>query len=628
LFCASAEAQNYNQVVVFGDSSVDSGNYKGLTGAGQNPGGGAPFNNLWNQGVTHGAGVPTTSPGLMSPQVLAAFFGLRADPSGLDQIHPVGTDFATSGAKNVDINTSKNGDFTAAVPTGTQMVNYLASTGGKANPNALYVISSGGNDVAFALGQSGGTDTAPPNYIKNVADALAASVANLQSHGARYIIVPDLPFLSSDNPKVNLARKTYSLELWSELHSLGVNFVPADYAALRQAITDNPTSFGFTAATILPSSPACIQPTDQMTGKKPGAWALLCSTDQGAPSQLVAPNADQTHLFADDQHLTTAGQKILADYEYSLLIAPSEISLLAESAVKARLGHVSNIQTQIDLSLEGRGPTGINAWVTGGVTSISMDNFHGFPDDRNQAVTITGGFDYALARGLIGGMAFSTGSLNSSLGTFGSFKQDETTASLYAAYKAGPLWGNVIGSYGHLDYDVNRITPIGITLQNNNGSTNGSNWSAAFEGGYKFWNGGLTHGPIAGFVYQNVNVGAFTETGSFTSLSFGSQSRQSSVGQLGYKVSYDWAEFQPFLQVSWDHEFADTNRNVVASLTTIVAPSYSLPAVVLGKDWGEVKGGVAVAMGSGVKFLATGTADLSQNRATVYGGQIGFNIAY
>jgi len=41
----------------------------------------------------------------------------------------------------------------------------------------------------------------------------------------------------------------------------------------------------------------------------------------------------------------------------------------------------------------------------------------------------------------------------------------------------------VIEPYGALDYDVNRIVPIGITLQNNNGETSGSNISVAFQAG-------------------------------------------------------------------------------------------------------------------------------------------------
>jgi outer membrane lipase/esterase len=59
-----------------------------------------------------------------------------------------------------------------------------------------------------------------------------------------------------------------------------------------------------------------------------------------------------------------------------------------------------------------------------------------------------------------------------------------------------------------------------------------------------------------------------------------------------------------------------------------VAPSFSLPAVLLGKDWGEVRGGFAYNLGGGGKVLVTGSADFAQSNATVYGAQVGFNIAF
>src|SRR5271154_944192 len=73
----TSAAQSFTQVIVFGDSNVDSGFYR-LLG---NPGGGSTFNADWSTAVAHGAGGPTTNPGLMSVQYLAAFFGLTANPS-------------------------------------------------------------------------------------------------------------------------------------------------------------------------------------------------------------------------------------------------------------------------------------------------------------------------------------------------------------------------------------------------------------------------------------------------------------------------------------------------------------------------------------------------------------------
>src|ERR1700750_2762731 len=105
-----AASQTLNQFIGFGDSTIDSGYYRALP----NPGGGATFNALWPAAVAAGAGKPTSSPGLMSSEALAAQFGLSAAPSNQG-----GSNYATSGAKNVDVNTAVNGGFQQAIPTVT-----------------------------------------------------------------------------------------------------------------------------------------------------------------------------------------------------------------------------------------------------------------------------------------------------------------------------------------------------------------------------------------------------------------------------------------------------------------------------------------------------------------------------
>jgi uncharacterized protein YhjY with autotransporter beta-barrel domain len=102
----------------------------------------------------------------------------------------------------------------------------------------------------------------------------------------------------------------------------------------------------------------------------------------------------------------------------------------------------------------------------------------------------------------------------------GNFTQEEFAASIYAAYRNGLFWGDIIGSAGTLHDGVNRSVPIGITVQPNNGNTNGTNCSLALRAGYDFMFAGLTHGPLAGIVLQRVHVGSFTESGGFTSLAF------------------------------------------------------------------------------------------------------------
>jgi outer membrane lipase/esterase len=643
-----AAAQTFNQFVGFGDSTIDSGSYRILASPGSTN---ATYNSLWQSGVAAGAGKPTTSPGLVSSEALAALFGLAAVPA--DQ---GGSNYATSGAKNVTINTVNTGGFMAAVPTVTQISNYLAASGGQANSNAIYLINAGGNDVSYALGNTGKAPfpADPTAYVVSAANSLVSAVASLKAAGARYFVVVDLPYSfptggGSGNADTRAERLTYSQTLWSGLASAGVNFVPADYNAMRLAIAANPSSFGFQF--IDTTNVACTQPTGVSS-----SWALLCSSDPSSPSHLVAPNADQTRLFADDEHLTTAGQKILADYEYSLVVAPAEISYLAEAPVKTRAAVVDTIFNQIAISQRYRAVGSFNAWVTGDVSSLKMNSgYTGFPNDPGVPVSGTVGADYAFASGWLLGGAMSVGTTTQSFDLGGNFRQNEFAASLYTAYSSGPIWANAVGSFGGLRYDVNRTVPIGITQQANTGSTSGNNTSFAAEVGYNFttaWGGSaapsvmpvkaplapsysFSHGPVAGIVLQRIHVNGFTETdafasiGGFTALSFADQTRNSAVSELGYQASVDLGIWHPFAKLVWNHEFASTDRSVTASLTTVTfAPSYSMPAVVLGKDWATGTIGTTATLGRGVTAYATFSSQMGQSNVVNYGGQLGLNVAF
>ena len=305
-------AQPFNQIIIFGDSNVDSGYFKALS----SPGGGATFNSLWPSAVAHGAGAPTTSPGLENSQFLAEFFGLTAYPSNTMG----GTNYATSGAKNTTVNNTQTGGFTAAVPTVTQISNYLTANGGSANSQALYLIHSGDNDVKYANGETG-TGPYPPDpnaYMTQAANDLANAIATLKTAGATSIIVTGLEY-DFGNSADKALKLLYTNTLWSQLTTLGVPFFKGDIDKVRKAISANPANYGFTSISNTAGNVACTQPSGVTT-----AWALLCSSDPAAPSTLTSPTAPQTDLFADDQHLATAGQQLMANYLYRLIVPQTD----------------------------------------------------------------------------------------------------------------------------------------------------------------------------------------------------------------------------------------------------------------------------------------------------------------
>ena len=67
---------------------------------------------------------------------------------------------------------------------------------------------------------------------------------------------------------------------------------------------------------------------------------------------------------------------------------------------------------------------------------------------------------------------------------------------------------------------------------------------------------------------------------------------------------------------------------MTASLTTIAAPSYSLPAVNTGADWATLTGGTTLKLAGNMTGLLALSSVVAQRSVTAYGGQVGVNVAF
>jgi outer membrane lipase/esterase len=296
------------RVWVFGDSTVDTGWYKIAPFSGD-----SKFDFDLMKSSTYGIGKPTNNPGPMSVEVLAHIFFDQAKPANQG-----GTNYATSGAKNVVVNTPLNGDFPNAIPSLTQLDDYLQHH--HPGLHDLFVVSSGGNDVSYAVTSLSGQ--AQTSYIEDQASKLADAIRNLQHHGARFIIVANQPE-SFGSAAVQAGRHLYNTNLKSDLDALHVEHAWGDVNAVRQRIVATPASFNMLYTTNLAGQIACPQPNPVLGISS--AWALLCS----AASPVTQPTAfaDQA-LFADDEHWASGAQKILGSYYACLAIATWRHALL------------------------------------------------------------------------------------------------------------------------------------------------------------------------------------------------------------------------------------------------------------------------------------------------------------
>lgn len=166
----------YSQVFVFGDSLVDAGNIATLT-ANRTPN---PALGYQNGRFTNGYDyVDYINYELYGRPTVASLRG--------------GNNYSYGGARIVTDTTDAIPDLTAQIST------YAAAKGGVADPNALYILNAGGNDI-FALErfQAGNTTTLLPftnsaDYVNAIVSTYSGQVQRLNDLGARNILITGIP---------------------------------------------------------------------------------------------------------------------------------------------------------------------------------------------------------------------------------------------------------------------------------------------------------------------------------------------------------------------------------------------------------------------------------------------------
>ena len=288
-FSMDTFAAQFNQFIAFGDSTIDTGYFRYNK---------TPIQAVVLAAVAKGASGAFVGSGEMNTTILAKKLGLSADPIGAG-----GFNYANGGALTYypSVYPLPGTSVEAQnIPTVTQIANYLLAVKGVANPKALYLISTGSNDLTHKVD------------LNISAIALAKSVATLQASGAKFILVVGnynyavLADKGGEIPPSKLAFLQESLGyqelIWNELRAAGVQFIPVDENKLFQEVVKNPLSYGFSPDSVLSPNAPCAGINS----------ALLCTTMTSAQMKH--------YLFVDGVHFTTAGQSIEADYAYSLLL--------------------------------------------------------------------------------------------------------------------------------------------------------------------------------------------------------------------------------------------------------------------------------------------------------------------
>lgn len=282
-----AAADTRTEAFIFGDSLSDSGNFHRLNGGIYPP---APF---YFQG--------RFSDGPVWWEYFVRDLGIHA------------TDLAVAGAFTGGDNES-DGAFTGDPVNeqypglADQVAAFLAGRPGGVNPDALYVLWAGPNDLIEHLGLY--LATGNPGYLNPVEPAvnLAGAVASLAAGGARYFMVPSMPNLSvvprmQNFPpalQAQVAALSYSYKtvidavIGATAQQLGVTVIGVDSFALLTGVNADPTANGFTEVTT-----ECLNRPNPLA---PATWSLCVAPGNPAP---------QGWFFWDDIHPTTQGHRFI-----------------------------------------------------------------------------------------------------------------------------------------------------------------------------------------------------------------------------------------------------------------------------------------------------------------------------
>ena len=272
----SAIAAPYDSVVVFGDSNVDNGNLAAV---------GASLGVTINPPPNFGG---RNNNGPVVVEYLANDLGVPLN------------DLAFSGAT-----TGSDLGFGIIPGTLSQITSYLGTTGGKADPSALYVYWAGSNDLLDLVNNTTLPTASIPGAITTAISNINAGLEDLSNAGAAKIVVANRTPRNDLTSQDNLNGIAFNTALSADLASLNLGMdvlLFDDYSLIADMIT-NPAKYGFEHT--LPTD-TCID-------------IPACANSLAVASQYV---------FWDDAHKTTRVHEIMAEAIVTEVPEPTTIMLL------------------------------------------------------------------------------------------------------------------------------------------------------------------------------------------------------------------------------------------------------------------------------------------------------------
>ncbi len=622
-------AAAWSHLTVFGDSLSDGGNVGRFT----------------YDGATHP----------LYDEIVAQSLGDTLRPSSQG-----GNNYAEGGAVAVPaINPLFN--------TQDQLQSYLASRGGRADPDGLYIHWIGGNDLAAAAL----SPLTARQLVDNSAGAAASQVSRLLDAGAGTVIVPTVPNVGATPALLQAILQTLGPAAQPAtaalFQSLSTRTTP-DRAAREQAIE---TALGEAAGQLSAIPPIREALAQQLIA----AWRLLSEAasaltdryNQAEEEGLLAARSNiarvdinglfnevidnpvrygltntagmacppgvssmdctastpgfsssQQYLFADRLHPSPAVHALIADYIQSVLNAPLQVAAL--SRVPSML--VGDAQNTLDGHLQQQRQQPAEAGtltVFGGYAGQQRD-FRGDSLLDGDATSATGtvGVGYQLTDAWQAGAMLSTTSQRQQPSSRFDYRLRGNLVAIWSQLNyLDHGWINADAHYADLNFDdIKRQVKLGPATRTEQGNSGGKVLGMRVQTGWDLPVGRyVTTGPVASYALDYTRVGGYQEEGnSSTSMRFGDQTLHAQVGSLGWRIDSKDLPVNPWAQISYNHQFGDSDSAVTAGLKS-TRTAFTRSSDGTDDNWLNMAVGASVPLGAAVNAFA-GVSAVAGNSET------------
>lgn len=598
----AASATQFSQVVIIGDSLSDGGNLS----------------------LALGSPTPTrftTNPGETAAELVADGLGHPTTASLLG-----GTNFAFGGAGLV------HNSSAGPIPTLPQQLGmYLTATGGQADPNALYQVWGGANDIFYLTATTTDT-TALVTGTATAAQTELGLLGQLQTAGGRYVVVYNLPDIgktpsamaggaaaSAGATQLSVIYNSALSSGLSQLSAGGLNVIPVNTYGLINEVIANPSAYGFSNVT----SPAC-------TGGS--GSSVECGPAGSGATVTYAAGTDQTYLFADGVHPTTAAHRLLSQVVLAEIAAPGQVSMLGEAPLASTAAQYRAIRNEMLADGQGSGTRMFAALDYG---HQRFDATDASPKTTSNNANLTVGADVRTGDHTTVGVSLGLGQNKADFrGNTGGYKLQDISGQLFATYSNGGGYVGGFASFGQSNFkDIERRIQLGPSVRVESGKADGSHLGAGVEGGWWFNVGqSLKTGPFAHVEWQTIKVNGYTESGSdSTAMYFGRQQRDALISSLGWRLMGSWKvndlQMAPFVELAWNHDGKADPRTVMAGLNTM-GGTFALSGFAPDKTWGSADIGLSAQLTPSVSSWISVNSRFSDSTQKNTGVNLGFKVAF